>query len=379
MPRTWKVETIAAHGVRAPAPESLPEGQRSVPTAEPIYPSSVFDFPSIDASLAPLALEGGYAYARFGSPNPRSLELTVAALEGGEDAVATASGMAAIAATVLARAQSGDRVLLQRDAYGGTSALFAQDFARLGLRVEAIDAYDVDAVRRALAAPAAVVLVETYSNPLVRAVDIPALAALCADRRTLFVVDNTFATPIACRPLEHGAQAVVHSATKFLGGHHDLTAGVLVGDARLCHDARAVVRRLGMTAAPFDAWLCCRGLRTLGVRIERAAQSAAALAARLEKHRRVRAVRYPGQGAILSFDLDGGEAAARAVRAFQLIALAPSLGGVTTSVSHAATSSHRGFSPETRRALGIGDGLLRLSVGVEAVDDLWADLERGLS
>ncbi len=173
MSATWNVETIAAHGVRAPAPEALPEGQRSVPTAEPLYQTSVFDFPSIDASLAPLALEGGYAYARFGSPNPRSLELTCAALEGGEDAVATASGMAAIAAVVLARAQSGDRVLLQRDAYGGTSALFATDFARFGIRVEAVDAYDVEAVRRALAAPAAVVLVETYSNPLVRAVDVP--------------------------------------------------------------------------------------------------------------------------------------------------------------------------------------------------------------
>jgi cystathionine beta-lyase/cystathionine gamma-synthase len=271
-------------------------------------------------------------------------------------------------------------VLLQRDAYGGTAALFAQDFARLGLSVEAVDAYDLDAVRAALARPAAVLLVETFSNPLVRAVDIAALAGLCASQGApLLVVDNTFATPLLVRPLALGAGAVVHSATKFLGGHHDLTAGVVVGGAALCRDARGVVRRLGMTAPPFDAWLACRGLRTLGVRMERAGANARLLAARLAGHARVGDVRYPGQGAILSFDLADGDAAARAVRAFRLITLTPSLGGVTTTVSHAATSSHRGLDPAARRALGIGDGLLRLSVGIEAAEDLWTDLEQGIS
>jgi cystathionine beta-lyase/cystathionine gamma-synthase len=379
MPGTWTVETLCVHGVRAPAPEALPDGQRSTPSAEPLYASAAYDFPSIEASVGPLALEGGYAYARYGSPNARSLEASVAALEGAEDGVATASGMAAVAAVILARARAGDRVLLQRDAYGGTVALFAQDFARLGIAVEAVDAYDLDAVRAALVRPAAVLLVETYSNPLVRAVDVRALAALCWDTPAKLVVDNTFATPLVCRPLALGAHAVVHSATKFLGGHHDLIAGVLVGDAALCHDARGVARRLGLTAPPFDAWLACRGLRTLGVRMERAGANCRLLAERLAGHARVRAVRYPGQGAILSFDLADGDAAARAVRALRLITLTPSLGGVATTVSHAATSSHRGLDPEARRALGIGDGLLRLSVGVEAAEDLWTDLEQGIS
>jgi cystathionine beta-lyase/cystathionine gamma-synthase len=287
--------------------------------------------------------------------------------------------MAAVSAAILARARAGDRVLFQRDAYGGTVALFAQDLARLGLTVDAVDAYDLEAVRAALARPAALLLVETYSNPLVRAVDIPALAALCRAAGAALFVDNTFATPLLVRPLELGAHGVVHSATKFLGGHHDLTAGVLVGDAALCRDARGVVRRLGMTVAPFDAWLASRGLRTLGVRIERASANACFVADRLRDHGRVRAVRHPGQGAILSFDLDDGAAAARAVRAFRLITLTPSLGGVTTTVSHAATSSHRGLDPAARRALGIGDGLLRLSVGIEAAEDIWTDLEQGIS
>jgi len=373
------VATRAAHGVRAPSPESLPDGQRSEPSAEPIYQTAVFDFPTIESSLAPLALEGGYVYSRFGLPNARSLELSVAALEGAEDGVAAASGMAAIAATVLARAASGDRVLLQRDAYGGTTSLFALDFARFGLRVETVDAYDVGGVERALAAPAAVLLVETFSNPLVRPVDIAALAALCRDRRTLFVVDNTFATPIVTRPLELGAAAVLHSGTKFLGGHHDLTSGVVVGDARLCRDVRGVVRRLGMTVAPFDAWLTCRGLKTLAVRMERACTNAAELAERLRKDKRVAAVLYPGQGALVSFDVGDGDGAARLVAALELVTLTPSLGGTTTTLSHAATSSHRGLDPAARRAMGIGDGLLRMSVGIEAVADLWADLDRGLS
>jgi len=370
--------TRAAHGVRAPSPEELPDGQRSIPSAEPIYQTAVFDFPTIEASLAPLALEGGYVYSRYGLPNARSLELSVATLEGGEDAVATGSGMAAIAATVLARAAAGDRVLLQRDAYGGTTALFAQDFARMGILVETFDAYDVAAAARALAAPAAVLLVETYSNPLVRPVDIRALAKLCQDRRTLFVVDNTFATPIVCRPLERGAGAVLHSGTKFLGGHHDLTAGVVVGDARLCRDVRGIVRRLGMTVAPFDAWLTCRGLRTLAVRVERASENAGELAERLRDDRRIEAVHYPGVGALVTFDVGDGERASALVAALELITLTPSLGGTTTTLSHPATSSHRSLEPAARRALGIGDGLLRMSVGIEAVDDLWADLDRAL-
>ncbi len=371
--------TTAAHTVRAPDPGALPDGARATPSAEPLYQTSVFDFDSIEDSDGPLAGRGGYVYARYGLPNARSLELTLAALERAQDALATSSGMSAVACCVLAAAKSGERVLVQRDAYGGTLALLARDFARLGVTFDAVDAYDVAAVLAALERPAKIVLVETLSNPLVREADVAALAAVCREHGALLAVDNTFATPVLRRPIEHDADLVIHSATKFLGGHHDLCAGVLCGPSAFVAEARGVAKRFGMTAAPFDAWLACRGIRTLDVRMERAQANASALADRLRGDRRVRAVHHPGWGAMLSFDVGDLDAASRAVRAMSLITLTPSLGGTTTTVSHSATSSHRGLTSDERRALGIGDGLLRLSVGLEDVEDLKRDLDAALS
>jgi cystathionine beta-lyase/cystathionine gamma-synthase len=373
------IATIAAHGVRAPAPETLPPGQRGVPATEPLYMTSVIEFDSIEDSERPLAGEGGYVYARHGMPNGRTLELTLAALEGGEDALATSSGMAAIACGLLAVAQQGDRILLQRDAYGGTAALMAQDFARWGVTVETVDAYDPAAVAHALERPAKALLVESISNPLVRETDVPELARLARARGATLIVDATFATPMVSRPLGMGADAVVHSATKYLGGHHDLCAGVLVGARAFVAQARGIARRFGAVVAPMDAWLASRGIKTLGVRMERCQATAGELARRLRAHDKVRAVHYPGKGALLSFDVGDGAAARRLVAALELMTLTPSLGGTSTGVSHSATSSHRGLAPELRRALGIGDGLLRVSVGLEAVADLWRDLDRGLA
>jgi cystathionine gamma-synthase len=370
--------TIAAHTVRAPSPESLPDGERATPSAEPLYQTSVFDFESIEDSDKPLGGAGGYVYARYGLPNARSLELTLAALEGADDALATSSGMSAVACCVLAAAKTGERVLVQRDAYGGTLVLLARDFARLGVTFETIDAYDVAAVRAALARPAKLVIVETLSNPLVREVDVAKVAAVCRERGALLAVDNTFATPVLRRPVEQGADLVIHSATKFLGGHHDLCAGVLAGGAAFVAEARGVAKRFGMTAAPLDAWLACRGVRTLDVRMERAQATTSALAAWLSADRRVRAVHHPGWGAMISFDVGDLAAASRVVRALSLVTLTPSLGGTTTTVSHSATSSHRGMTPDERRALGIGDGLLRLSVGLESVEDVKRDLDAAL-
>jgi cystathionine beta-lyase/cystathionine gamma-synthase len=372
------IETLAAHGVRAPAPETLAEDLRSTPAAEPLYQTSVFDFASLEAWEGPLAGVGGYSYARHGLPNARSLELTVAALEGAEAGLATSSGQAALACAVLACAQAGDRVLVQQDAYGGTIALFAEDFRRLGVRFDLVDAYDPRAVGRALETPARLLVVETLSNPLVRRVEVLELSQACRAHGTLLLVDNTFATPILFRPLEQGADAVVHSATKFLGGHHDLCAGLLLGQEDFIQKARGVARRFGNVAAPMDAWLACRGLRTLALRVQRAEENAQKLAARLRTHARVSAVHYPELGAVLSFDVGSLEAAARFVRRLGLVTLTPSLGGVTSSISHSATSSHRALPAETRRALGIGDGLLRLSVGIEAAEDIWRDLAKAL-
>jgi cystathionine beta-lyase/cystathionine gamma-synthase len=380
--KTWDgldLSTIAAHGVRAPSPEALPEGERGVPATEPLYLTSVIDFDSIEASMRPLAGEGGYVYARHGMPNGRSLELTMAALEGGEDALATSSGMAAIGCAVLTLAGAGERVLLQRDAYGGTGALIVTDFARLGITVELVDAYDPIAVARALETPAKLVLVESISNPLVRETDVRALAGVCRARGVTLIVDATFATPVVTRPLGEGADVVMHSATKYLGGHHDLCAGVLVGTKDFVARARGVARRFGSVVSPMDAWLAARGLKTLAVRVERAQETAGRLATRLRAHAKVARVHYPGRGALFSFEVADGAAASRVVAALQLMTLTPSLGGTSTGVSHSATSSHRGLSAEARAAIGVSDGLLRVSVGLEAESDLWADLERALA
>jgi cystathionine gamma-synthase len=373
------LSTIAAHGVRAPAPEALPPGLRGVPATEPLYLNTVMEFDSLEGSLAPLAGEGGYVYARHGMPNGRSLELTLAALEGGEDALATASGMAAIGCAVLACAGAGERVLVQRDAYGGTVALMATDFGRLGITIETVDAYDLAAVARALETPAKLLLVESISNPLVKETDVRALAALCQARQVTFVVDATFSTPVVQRPLAEGADVVMHSATKYLGGHHDLCAGILVGKKDFIERARGVARRFGSVVAPMDAWLASRGVKTLAVRIERAQESARALEARLRAHAKVAAVHYPGRGALLSFELADGGAASRFVAAVNLVTLAPSLGGTTTSLSHSATSSHRSMSEAARKAIGVSDGLLRVSLGLESVADLWKDFEQALA
>ena len=369
--------TTAAHGVRAAASEAGP----GVPSAEPLQPASVFDFASIEESDAPLGggVGGGWVYSRYGHPNARSLELTVAALEGTDDALATSSGTSAVLAALLACVGAGDLVAVQADGDGGTLALLADDLARLGVRHERVDVADVAAVDAVLARGAQVLLVETLSNPLLREAPLAELAAVCRTRGAAFLVDNTFATPILRRPAETGADLVIHSATKFLGGHHDLCAGVVAGRADLVARARGTAKRMGLNAAPFDAWLCSRGMRTLSVRVERAQENAAALAAWLRGEPNVAAVHHPGWGPLVSFDVGSTDAASRCVRALRLVTLTPSLGGVTTTVSHSASSSHRGMDPAARRALGIGDGLLRLSAGIEALADVRADLAQALA
>jgi cystathionine gamma-synthase len=373
MPRP-SLATVAARGLRA-TPPPLGDGR---PSSEPLYLTSVFEFSTIAASEP--ALEGldGYVYARNGLPNPRSLETTVAALEGGEAALATSSGMAAVLAAVLATTKPGSRVLCQRDAYGGTRAMFASDLPRMGIEVEYVDAYDPAKVADGLSRGAALLLVETLSNPLVREVDIAALAWHCHAHGALLCVDNTFATPIFQRPLVQGADLVLHSATKFMGGHHDLCAGVLISSNTVIERARGHAGRMGFLAAPFDSWLAVRGIRSLDVRMHRCQDNARLLAERLGTHPRVRALHYPGWGPMLSFDLGDKPSAARLVAACPGIPIAPSLGGTETSFSHSATSSHRALSPEERAELGIGDGLLRMSVGLEDPDDLWSELSRAL-
>jgi cystathionine gamma-synthase len=367
--------TLTTRGVRVAAPDA----NTGRPASEPLYQTSVFEFPSIEAWEPALSGKAGYAYARHGRPNENSFAAGVATLEGAEAGVATSTGTSALLCALLISTKPGERVLCQRDAYGGSRVLFERDFAEWGRPCELIDAYEPSKVADGLSRGARFVLVETLSNPLVRPVDIAALAWHCRSYGAVLCVDNTLATPILQRPLALGADLVLHSATKFLGGHHDCAAGVLVGDKARIAAAQALVTRLGLNASPLDAWLAARGMRTLHLRIERAEQNARALAERLRAHAGVAALHYPGWGAVLSFDVGSLERAERVVQGCPELALTPSFGGVESTLSHAASSSHRGLSGEERAALGIGDGLLRFSVGIEDVEDLWSELNRALT
>jgi len=373
-PASGPQATLTARGERAPAPGT----DVGRPSAEPLYQTAVFDFPSIAASEP--AFEGnGYVYTRNGRPNAASLEQSIAKLEGAEAALATASGMTAVLCALWAATKPGERVLCQRDVYGGTRALLDADAPRLGLTVEYIDAYEPAKVADGLARGARFLLVETLSNPLLREVDIGALAWHTRAASAVLCVDNTMATPVFRRPLEQGADLVLHSVTKFLGGHHDLCAGALAGRRTLIDAARAASVRMGLSAAPLDAWLAQRGLRTLSVRMQRAQATARTLAPRLNEHAAVRQVHYPGWGALLSLDLGDRAAAERLVTRCTQIRLTPSLGGTETALSHSASSSHRALSAEERARLGIGEGLLRMSVGLEEASDLWDELAQALS
>ena len=370
--------TLCAHAGVPQAPQAGDGGRAHV---TPLYQTSVFDFATIDDSQPGLT-GNGYAYWRNGLPNADELGAAVAALEGAEAGLATSGGMGAIAAIVLALAGAGDRVLVQRDAYGGTVGVLQHDLTRFGVEIVLVDAYDHEAFAQALAGPggrAALALVETVSNPLLREVDVAALAGLCRTHGAALVCDNTFATPLRDRPLAAGADLVLHSVTKFLGGHGDLGAGAIAGDRARIDLVRGVIVRMGFWAAPMDAWLAVRGLRTLDVRMQRAWATAELLAARLREHPAVRRVHAAERCALVSIDLGTHEAAARFIERLKLVTLSPSLGSVTTTASHAASSSHRDIDPAVRASLGIGEGLVRLSIGIEAAEDVWADMARALA
>lgn len=299
-------------------------------------------------------------YRRYGHLNSVMLERAVADLEGGEAALATGAGMSALTAVLGAVLRRGDRVDAAPDLYGGTVAMLRREMPRLGVKLSSRRAH--------------VTIVETISNPLLRVAPIAELAR----RRGLLIVDNTFATAAVCRPLSLGADVVILSATKFLGGHSDCVAGVAVGPKRIIEPARRIAVQQGLVASPLDAWLALRGLRTLALRMERACRNAAALARVLRAHRRVKRVHYPDLGAMLSFELENRRAVSRLVRRLRLVRLVPSLGDVATTVSHPASSSHRNLSAAERRRLGVVDGLVRVSVGIEDADDIIADFEGAL-
>ncbi len=354
----------------------------------PLYLSTTYTFAEFEQPRA-------YDYARLGNPTRDQLADTLAKLEGGARAVVVSSGMAALD-LALSPLRPGDLLVAPHDCYGGTHRLLSMRAARGHYRVAFVDQGDEAALTAALAEGARVVLTETPSNPLMRITDIRRVGALAKAAGALFVVDNTFLSPALQRPLSLGADLVVHSTTKFLNGHSDVIGGaVIAADASLGDELAAWANTVGVTGSPFDAYLTLRGVRTLFARIERQERNAAAVAAFLDRHPAVARVHYPGLpahpghtlakaqqagfGAMLSAELSGGrEAVRRLVGALTIFSLAESLGGVESLIAHPVTMTHAAMDPEARARAGVGDGLVRLSVGLEAEADLLDDLAQAL-
>ena len=370
----------------------------SVPLVPPLFQSSVYALPDLDALDRIMdGAEPGFIYARDSHPNAKALAQRLADLEGAAWAVVTGSGMAAITAGLLALVKQGDRIIASNRLYGRTTQLFSQELSRYGVRTDFIDPRDLDQVARALETPARVLFVETMSNPLLSMVDIEAQAKLCDERDCLLFVDNTFATPELVRPLELGAHLVMESLTKMIGGHSDVTLGVVCGhDPKLLPQVTQVMSIWGLASNPFDCWLAARGMETLRLRMRAASANAAALADWLAKQSAVSQVVYPGRpehpdyalarrllgdtfGNMLCFEVKGGrEAVNRFMRGAPGVPFSPSLAHVTTTCSHPATTSHRYVSPAERRRQGISDGLIRLSVGCEDLRQIQAEMKKGL-
>jgi methionine-gamma-lyase len=342
--------------------------------------------------------EEGYLYGRIGAnPTVDAAAAAIAGLEGAERGLLTSSGMAAIHAAVVAHLPARGRLVASSALYGNTLSLFRDHIGpREATHVELVDVRDLAAVERACADGVDVLNAETIANPGTTVADLPALGAIAQRAGGRLIVDNTIATPLLCRPLEHGAAVVVHSATKFLNGHHDVLAGVVCGSQADLAPVRSVLVDTGGVCDPDSAWLLTRGLMTLSLRLERQLESTRVLADHLASLPRVRAVPYPGRpghpdhevaarllggrpGAVLPFEVDGGRGVGEAVMdGVTLIERATSIGGIISGISHPASTSHRQLSDEELERTGIPAGLIRLAVGCEDVEDLAADLERAI-
>jgi cystathionine beta-lyase/cystathionine gamma-synthase len=395
-------ETRALHaGERRVASGKEPVGE-FYPISTPIYASTTFSHPDIETTDRVLGgEEAGYSYARWGNPTVVALEEALASLEapeGGARAFAFASGMAAIHAALTAvELTSGATVLAAEQLYGSTATLLMQIFGPAGVEVHFVDAYDLGAVEKKVAElkPRSVV-VETISNPLLRVADTPSIAEITRESGVALVVDNTFGTPYLQRPLEMGADIVVHSATKYLSGHGDLTAGVVAAGPPYDGALEQIRKTVGYVLGPFEAWLAHRGLKTLPLRAARQCENAREISAWLTAHPKVAKVHHPAlsdhpdakaarrvlgdTGGLVSFELaaEGREAAFRFLNSLELCVRAPSLGDIYTLAMHPATTSHRELSPSRRERLGVKENLIRLSCGIEHPEDVVEDIEQAL-
>ncbi len=370
------------------------EGEHS----PPIFTTSSYVYESAAQAAARFSGdEPGNIYSRFTNPTVRTFEERLAALEGGERCVATATGMAAILSTCLGLLQAGDHLLSSRSIFGSTVILFDKYLSRFGIETSYVPLSDLDAWEQAIRPETRMLFVETPSNPLTEMVDIRALADLAHAKGCLMVVDNCFCTPILQRPLELGADVVIHSATKYIDGQGRCMGGAVVGNEQLVgEEVFGVLRTAGPSMSPFNAWVFLHGLETLALRMKAHSHNADLLAQWLAQHPKVSRVHYPGlpshpqaalaakqmdlPGGMLAFEVSGGkEAAWKVIDSMQMISITANLGDVKSTVTHPATTTHGRLTPEQRADAGISDGLIRISAGLEDVADIQADIERGLS
>ena len=336
----------------------------------------------------------GYEYARVSNPTRTVLERQIAALEGGKEGLAFASGMAAVS-TIFALLKAGDHVVVSRNVYGGTYRLAKLILNNFSLEFDFVDTTDLDNIKKALKPRTAMVFVETPTNPTMEITDLEGVAKICKEKKILSVVDNTFATPYLQNPLSFGIDVVMHSATKYLNGHSDMLGGLVVlNDPEVTERLRFLQKSMGGIMSPFEAWMCLRGIKTLAVRMDRHNLNAMQVASFLSKNTKVKRVNYPGLvshpqhrlarkqmrefGGMISFDLGSMEKAKGFLKSVKLCALAESLGGVETLISHPASMTHVSVPPEQRKKIGVVDGLVRISVGIEDVEDILADLKQAL-
>ena len=367
--------------------------KKNGPLATPIYQTSTFEVTDNDQQLR--ATDTDHFYTRYGNPTNSVAEKTIAALEGVDNALTFASGMGAITSTIMALLKSGDHIVAQRDIYGGVTKFLSQWLPKMGIETTFVDTTDYSQHARAIRTNTKLLYVESPTNPTLRVVDLKTISELARQHKLISMIDGTFATPINQHPAEYGIDLIMHSGTKYLGGHTDLICGVVAGNAGLIEKIHATRTTIGNCMDPHASWMLVRGLKTLAVRVARQNENALRVAEFLAQHAKVRSVHYPflkthpqyavarqqmrGGGGMVSFEVEGtGHDARRASESMRLFTLAPSLGGVESLVSIPVLTSHVMIDPEHRKKMGVTEQMIRLSVGIENADDLIADLEHAL-
>jgi cystathionine beta-lyase/cystathionine gamma-synthase len=361
------------------------KGKRNITSkVTPIYQTSAFVFKDLDELEGYYNGNGQYLYSRVANPNTDELADAVARLEGSEDGVAASSGLSAILAGVLAVVKSGDHIVAADDLYGGSFHMLKAELSDLGIETSFVSFSEMEMVEKTIQPNTKLLFTESITNPLLRVEDLKTVVELAKKHNITTLVDNTFATPYHCKPLALGVDLVVHSATKYFGGHSDVTAGVLVGKKDLIERAKTKIVNLGANVSPFEAWLTTRGIKTLALRMEKQSRNAQHLAEVFSKNPHIKKTYYPfgvsenGYGAMVTIELDRKLDVNEFFRSLGWVKIVPTLAGVETTVSHPLTTSHRALPSEVCEALGITKELVRISVGIEHVEDIINQFNRAI-